>query len=480
MLFSSMWFVWVFLPFVLVGNFILSKLPYKKKATKYKAQNLFLLICSCLFYAWGGLYYFAVMAATIVINYFGVILFDRFRENPAKKKFFFVLTLVLNLAVMFYLKYFNFFVGMIEALANRQFGLQSVVLPIGISFYVFQSMSYVIDAYRGTVKVQRNFFDLALYVTLFPQLIAGPIVRYLDVENALANREETSVKVALGIKRFCYGLAKKVLIADTVAKVVDEVFARDAATLGANVAWLGILLYALQIYYDFSGYSDMAIGLGHMLGFEFRENFNYPYTSFSVQEFWRRWHISLSSWFKEYVYIPLGGNRKGAGRTYLNLFIVFLLTGLWHGANYTFLIWGIYYGVFLILERLFLGRLLQKNPVKILNVIYTLLVVLVGWVLFRSPNIEYAWTYLGQMFSFRSNAVTALNFGSMSMQVVLAAVAGILFSGLVQRPLAGPWEKVRGKTVVYWVDFAVQILLLIACIFSLTCSTYHPFIYFQF
>ena len=290
-----------------------------------------------------------------------------------------------NLLLLGYFKYFDFAAGALNALLGHEtVPLRNIALPLGISFYTFQALSYVIDLYRGEIKVQKNWFLLALYVSFFPQLIAGPIVRYADVEEQLARRTETAMKAAVGIKRFLYGLAKKVLLANTFALAADEIFglaARDASTA---VAWAGAVFYALQIYYDFSGYSDMAIGLGRIFGFHFMENFNYPYLAASVQEFWRRWHISLSTWFRSYLYIPLGGNRKGKARTLVNLMIVFLCTGLWHGANWQFVAWGVYYGLFLIAERLWLKPVLEKH--RLAGHIYTLVVVLAAWVIFRAPG----------------------------------------------------------------------------------------------
>ena len=272
------------------------------------------------------------------------------------------------------------------------------MLPIGISFFTFQAMSYVIDVYSGRAQVQKNILKFALYVSFFPQLIAGPIVKYSDVARQIDTRKESAPLFVSGQRRFICGLAKKVLLSNTFALTADAVWAMEPEQMGSLTAWLGALSYTMQIYYDFSGYSDMAIGLGRMFGFRFKENFNYPYTSLSVQEFWRRWHISLSSWFKEYVYFPLGGSREGSGKTYRNVFIVFLLTGIWHGANFTFLAWGLLYALLQIIERLFLGKLLVGNPVKPVNWVYTMLMVILGWVLFRSDNIVYAGKYIAAMF----------------------------------------------------------------------------------
>ena len=476
MLFSSIYFLWVFLPTVLVVNFILESVRLKRK-DRIRLKNLFLLTASLVFYAWGGFYYLFLMLAVILINYIG----GRFMEKADNKKLILIITIVLNISLLFYFKYFNLFISLAEKISKREpgaFGVKEVVLPIGISFYIFQAMSYVIDVYKERANVQRNIISFALYVSLFPQLIAGPIVQYSDIEEDLNERKETIEKTAAGIKRFCYGLGKKVILANTLAVVVDAIWEKSPDTFGAGVAWLGMICYTFQIYYDFSGYSDMAIGIGKMLGFNFKENFNYPYTSLSVTEFWRRWHISLSSWFREYVYIPLGGNRKGKIRTLINIFIVFLLTGIWHGANLTFFFWGIYYAIILIIERLFLGKALNKNRVNILNSIYTMFLVMVGWVFFRSDTLEYANLYISRLFADGKFNTTVLTF--LSMKVIIVLIAAVLFSGIVQRPLKEKYEEIKDKVFVRIPDIVLQILVLAYSIILIISGTYNPFIYFQF
>ncbi len=476
MLFSSIYFLWVFLPTVLVVNFILESVRLKRK-DRIRLKNLFLLTASLVFYAWGGFYYLFLMLAVILINYIG----GRFMEKADNKKLILIITIVLNISLLFYFKYFNLFISLAEKISKREpgaFGVKEVVLPIGISFYIFQAMSYVIDVYKERANVQRNIISFALYVSLFPQLIAGPIVQYSDIEEDLNERKETIEKTAAGIKRFCYGLGKKVILANTLAEVVDAIWEKSPDTFGAGVAWLGMICYTFQIYYDFSGYSDMAIGIGKMLGFNFKENFNYPYTSLSVTEFWRRWHISLSSWFREYVYIPLGGNRKGKVRTLINIFIVFLLTGIWHGANLTFFFWGIYYAIILIIERLFLGKALNKNRVNILNSIYTMFLVMIGWVFFRSDTLEYANLYISRLFAGGKFNTTVLSF--LSMKVIIVLIAAVLFSGIVQRPLKEKYEEIKDKVFVRIPDIVLQILVLAYSIILIISGTYNPFIYFQF
>ena len=504
MLFSSMIFLWVFLPLVITVNFMFTVIPFKSESARIRAKNTFLLIASLIFYAWGGIYYLLIMVFSVALNFLGGYFINKVRENKTKKKAALVITVVLNLAMLFFFKYFNMLIDIIESvmLAPKGFGavwstlislegtgalgIKEIVLPIGISFFTFQAMSYVIDVYTEKASVQKNLFDFALYVSLFPQLVAGPIVKYSDIELQLSKRRETLDRFVSGQKRFCYGLGKKVLISNALAKVADDIWALETSDLGAAVAWLGIIAYTLQIYYDFSGYSDMAIGIGRMLGFEFKENFDYPYTSLSVQEFWRRWHISLSTWFKEYIYIPLGGNRRGAGRTYLNLCIVFLLTGIWHGANFTFIAWGAMYGILLIIERLFLGKLLKKNPVKIINWIYTMFAVMIAWIYFRSENIFQAHEYIGQLFNFNSQRYSPIS--HLSMQVLIVITLAILFSGLVQRPVKALVEKMKenGKiptavtNIVKSVDLVAQIAILVLSIMALVSGTHNVFIYFQF
>lgn len=494
MLFSSMIFLWFFLPTVLIVNFISSFANLSSEAKRIRVKNIFLLLASFVFLGWGGIYYLLIMLTSIGINYCGGYFLSKCSAN--RRKALLVAVITLNLGMLFVFKYFNFFVIIAESFmkigqdggsifksmllmeGTGELGIKEIALPIGISFFTFQSMSYVIDVYMGKAKVQKNILDFALYVALFPQLIAGPIVKYSDVEEQLKHRKETMLLFLEGVKRFCYGLGKKVLLSNTFAEIADEIWALDMDKLGAPLAWLGMIAYTLQIYYDFSGYSDMAIGIGKMLGFRFKENFNYPYTSLSVQEFWRRWHISLSSWFKEYVYIPLGGNRKGKFRTYLNLFIVFLLTGIWHGANFTFIAWGLMYAVLLIIERLFLGKLLEKNPVKIINWLYTIFAVMIGWVFFRSDNILQAKAFIIQLFSSASTEYSILSYTS--MKLIIFMIFGLLFAGVVQRLLKDKYDEVKKKPLVQTVDFAFQIILLVLSVFSIVSGTYNPFIYFQF
>ncbi len=458
MLFSSMIFIWIFLPTVIGINFLLTVLPLPSHKIRISLKNGFLLAASLLFYAWGNIAYLPVLIFSILFNYYGGLLIgNSMGKGNGKTKLAFILGIDICLLILF--KYFG-------------------VIVIGISFFTFQAMSYVIDVYTGKVQTQKKILDFALYVSFFPQLVAGPIVKYGDVAQQLENRQETVFLFAEGQKRFCYGLGKKILLANTFAEAVDKIWAFDTTRLGSPAAWIGILCYTLQIYYDFSGYSDMAIGLGRMLGFRFGENFAYPYTSLSIREFWRRWHMSLSSWFKEYVYIPLGGSRQGQKRTCINLFLVFLLTGAWHGANITFVAWGVYYALLLILERLLLGRVLDKNPVKIFNWIYSMFFVMLGWVLFRSDSISQAIEYIRQLFS--GTASDAMLIMAMPTRMMAVLPAGLLLTGLLQRLLGKQYEKVKNLLPVRICDLCVQTVILILSIFMLVNGTYNPFIYFQF
>ncbi len=497
MLFASMTFLWIFLPVVIIVNAVLSMVKFENRENRILAKNIWLLIASLVFYAWGGIYYLLIMISSIAVNYVGGRIIGRIGAyDTLRRKRCLILVLVLDLGILFAFKYFNMVVMLLENLiaaimgergsfmnmllmeGTGSLGIKEIVLPIGISFFTFQAMSYVIDVYTGKVKVQKSILQFALYVSFFPQLIAGPIVKYSDVAEQIEDRKETTGLFYSGQRRFCFGLAKKVLLANTFAVTADAVFGLEPSKMGSSVAWLGALAYTMQIYYDFSGYSDMAIGLGRMFGFRFKENFNYPYTAVSIQEFWRRWHISLSSWFKEYVYFPLGGSRCSKGRTCLNILIVFLLTGVWHGANFTFIVWGLFYALLQIIERLFLKKLLDSNPVKPINWLYTMLMVVIGWVLFRSDNIIYAGQFLKAMFVPTTGIHSVLEF--MSMKLLIAFVAALVVMGFISRASAEVYKKIRTNEGVMLVDTAFTAVLLIASIISIVSGTYNPFIYFQF
>ena len=461
MVFSTPIFLFLFLPAVLVLNYIIPK--------KYiAAKNVVLLIASLFFYAWGEPKNVLLMLLSIAVNYVCGLLLGKFDSDEKKRKVVLWVSVVFNLGFLFFFKYFNFVTGGI---------FPAIKLPIGISFFTFQIMSYTIDVYRRSVEPQKSLLKLALYISLFPQLIAGPIVRYIDVEKQLTYRECTADKTARGMIRFSMGLAKKVIVSNTVAAICDGIFG-STNTVPAFTAWVGVICYALQIYFDFSGYSDMAIGMGHMLGFDFLENFNYPYVSCSVQEFWRRWHISLSSWFRDYLYIPLGGNRRGKVRTYINLIIVFACTGLWHGASFSFIVWGLWHGLFLVIERLGFKKVLDKLP-KFIGWIYTMLVVLVGWVFFRADTLSAAMKYLGEMFSFSGGVANGMaQFDNLSF--IITVIAIVLCTPVYQF-LKGKLEKTEvGKKAAFVIGAVLATGLFILSVIFLTGSGYNPFIYFRF
>lgn len=402
-------------------------------------------------------------------------------DRYAKKKIVLIVAIIFNLMILGYFKYFSSMMGALNGLIGKELiQVKTIILPLGISFYTFQIMSYIIDLYRGEIKVQKNIFRLALYITFFPQLVAGPIVKYHDVENQIAHRECTPEKIGYGIKRFIYGLGKKVIISNSIASVVDTIFTNSVDTISTLWVWIGVFLYTLQIYYDFSGYSDMAIGLGKMFGFDFMENFNYPYISKSIQEFWRRWHISLSTWFKEYVYIPLGGNRKGKVRTYFNLWIVFALTGIWHGATLNFLIWGLWHGLFMFIERLGVKKLLDKNPLKIINYIYTMFVVIVGWAMFRCDSWKQAYDTLYAMFKGGRVTNEMLWYNIASTRSLVIIVIAIILAGPLQKIFPKLESQFKGEQNFCLLEGILQFIILLIAIMFLVSGQYNPFIYFKF
>ena len=464
MLFSSMTFVCLFLPIVCALYFLFRKSNLK---------NYILLLASILFYAWGEPKYVTIMLLTIVVNYFGAYFIDKYKKQ---KRYILFGTILTNLAVLFYFKYFNFVMTNINVAFNADIPFLDIIMPIGISFYTFQALSYVIDVYRGDVNVQKRIDKLALYICLFPQLVAGPIVKYHDIENQIDNREERFDKVVYGVKRFIVGLAKKMLIANTMGAVADKIFALPVQDFGTPIAWIGALAYTFQIFYDFSGYSDMAIGLGSVFGFKFLENFNYPYISKSITEFWRRWHISLSTWFKEYLYIPLGGNRKGTRRTYMNLFTVFLATGVWHGASWTFVLWGLWHGLFNIIEKLTGWHKKEGKTVAFVQHIYTLLIVVLGWVLFRADNINYAGKYIQNMFGLiKTNNLHKVCYYIDNVEILIFIIA-VLCAMPVFRNIVNPIQnKLKNIAINSWILF-----LFIVSLSAIAASTYNPFIYFRF
>jgi len=482
MLFSSPVFLFVFLPAVLFLYFLLGN----------KLRNIFLLLSSLVFFAWGGVSYSVLLIFSIIFNYFIGRGIDKHSGSKLSSKYLGI-GVFLNLIFLGIFKYANFIVenlnGLLEVLSYKPFGDPGIILPVGISFYTFQAMSYLIDVYRKEAEVQKNPFNLGLYIALFPQLIAGPIVRYHDIAQQIKKRTVDSAIFAYGIRRFIIGLAKKVLLGNSMGLVADLAFNTPADQLSTPLAWLGLVTYALHIYFDFSGYSDMAIGLGKMFGFTFLENFNYPYVSRSIKEFWRRWHISLSTWFRDYLYVPLGGNRKGNWRTYFNLIIVFFVTGLWHGASWSFVLWGFLHGFFLIVERIGGSRFsgLFWRPVQHL---YTIFVVLMAWVLFRADSLGAALSYYGALFG---NGATQndfaiynkiLNFEFLlffTISLLSATGVFIKIGGFVETKLSGINERYLATTEVYRVFQAIFLIgIFVLCSVYLITNTYNPFIYYRF
>lgn len=468
MVFSSLTFLYFFFPAVFLLYFVCKNRVYR---------NALLLVASLVFYAWGEPKFVIMMLLASFVAYVGGLYIHKFdKQGKLKaKKAVFIITTVLLVLNLFVFKYLGFVCDNLNLLFGNKINIGQIILPIGISFYTFQILSYVFDLYKKEVGVQKNFFYLTLYVSFFPQLIAGPIVRYQTVEDEILNRHESFDEMVSGFKRFILGLAKKVIIANNVAKIAEIIYAGDAAVYGSFMYWVAAISYALQIYFDFSGYSDMAIGLGRIFGFHFLENFNYPYISLSITEFWRRWHISLSTWFRDYIYIPLGGNRVKKGRFILNIFAVWGLTGFWHGAQWNFIIWGLYYGALLLLEKMLFGKALQKLP-KILRWIYSMFFVLIGWVIFNLTDFGKLASALSVMFSFMPTDFAG----------VLAANSDIL-KGLFYMPLGlicmlpiyPRLNKAEGGAALC-VSNLLYLLLLAICIMFTLSSTYNPFIYFRF
>jgi alginate O-acetyltransferase complex protein AlgI len=474
MVFSSPTFLFLFLPVIYLLNLA---------APKW-LRNPLLLLASLIFYGWGEPFFVLVMVASTLANYSFARWQDHARRcgRPRQRRLAMVLMVVVNIGLLLVYKYTDFLLGTINQVLRLTIPLPGIQLPIGISFFTFQAMSYVIDVYRQETPVQKKFSHLLLYISFFPQLIAGPIVKYHDVAAQIEQRQLSIPETAAGIRRFIVGLAKKLLVANMVGQVADRIFALDPAFLDLPAAWIGALAYAIQIYFDFSGYSDMAIGLGHMLGFTFKENFLYPYAANSLQDFWRRWHVSLSTWFKEYLYIPLGGNRKGLLRTGLNRVAVFFLTGLWHGASWTFVVWGLYHGFFLILETYRIIRT-DRFPLRILRYLYTLLVVVCGFVIFRAETLAQGLAMLGRMVAGwqLQPAAQALLMEVLTPGVILT----LLIAGIAATPLV-PFLRRRlsdrsGLAVLLEpAGYVISAVLLVLCILALSASTYNPFIYYRF
>lgn len=450
-------FLCAFLPVV----FLLSRC-----SRSIRWQNGLLIVASLLFYAYGEPYYIFLMLISVFCNWlFGLAM----KDGP--KKWAVTLAVIFNIGLLFVFKYLDLAVAGINGLFHADISQPHLPLPVGISFFTFQALSYVIDVYRKDVPAQKSFARVLLYISLFPQLIAGPIVKYHDVEKEIAARTLSAKTTALGFRRFCVGMAKKVLISNTLASTADLLFAADPGYINIGSAWIAALCYLFQIYFDFSGYSDMAIGLGEVFGFHFHENFNYPYISHSIQEFWRRWHISLSTWFKQYLYIPLGGNRKGRMRTYVNKMIVFLATGIWHGANMTFVLWGLWHGSLILLE----DWLHLKRLPKWFSWTLTMLAVTVGFVMFRADTVSQGWIMIQKMF-------TGFSFAFEQKALMLSVCSPVLFAGLAAAAIGSTplWKKIPWNGRLLPLSYAGSYALLLVCILALSAGTYNPFIYFRF
>ncbi|MGN0605633.1 MAG: MBOAT family O-acyltransferase [Oscillospiraceae bacterium] len=466
MVFSSTVFLFIFLPLTYILYLVMPSV---------KAKNILLIIASLIFYAFGEPVAVFLMIFSITVNYFLGLCIANDNKNSGKPAM--ITAVVFNLLILCIFKYSGFFISTINSVLHISIPVPNIRLPIGISFFTFQILSYVIDVYKDKSLVQRKFSSLMLYISLFPQLIAGPVVKYYDISKQIDERTISAERTSQGIRRFIYGLAKKILIANTVGNTADAMFALSGDDMSILSCWIGGIAYVLQIYFDFSGYSDMAIGLGNMLGFSFKENFNNPYTADSMQDFWRRWHISISSWFKEYLYIPLGGNRKGKARTAINKIIVFFFTGLWHGANMTFVVWGLIHGFFLMLESYKIIPL-DKIRFKPIKHIYTMLVVTVTFVIFRSENLSYAWTFIGKMFTGFNISPESLNISMQQLTplFIAAVIIGIIFS----MPIAETARKKLSEKQYNRITYPCSTVLLLLCIISLSSATFNPFIYLQF
>lgn len=464
MVFSSLVFMFAYLPITLLAYYLVPR----------QGRNIFLFIVNLIFYGWGEPKLVLLMVFNIFFNYIGGWLVDKYRADAKKKKLFLILTCVLDIGILAVFKYTGMITETLNMLPFLNIPELQISLPIGISFYTFQTMSYVIDVYRDDAPVSKNFINFGTYVALFPQLIAGPIVRYRDVAEQLVNRRETLEMFTRCVKLFMVGLAKKVIIANTMGTLTTNIFATTDEN-GVVGTWVGMIAYTFQIYFDFSGYSDMACGLGNMMGFEFLKNFNYPYIAKSITDFWRRWHISLSTWFKEYVYIPLGGNRKGVKRQILNLLIVWGLTGLWHGAAYNFVLWGLYYGLLLILEKFVLKKFLDRLP-SFVQHIYTLFIIIIGWGLFYFTDVGQLGEFMVDLFNF-GNGIC----GNQAFNLIMSNLPMLIIAAVASTPLATMLYTRFEHTRFMWIPETLYCMgVLAVSTASLVNQSYNPFLYFRF
>ncbi|QUH27592.1 MBOAT family O-acyltransferase [Vallitalea guaymasensis] len=470
MVFSSLVFLFIFLPITLLLYFLAPR----------KIRNIILLVVSLVFYAWGEPIYILLMIFSSIVDYTHGMLIEKYREQDKKAKLVVLSSVIINLSLLGFFKYADFMILNINNIFGTTLSELNLPLPIGISFYTFQTMSYTIDVYRRQAPVQKNPIALATYVTLFPQLIAGPIVRYQTIADQINNRKETVDKFAIGLERFILGLGKKVLLANNIGLLWSQIQNTGFDNLTILTAWLGIIAFGFQIYFDFSGYSDMAIGLGKMFGFDFLENFNYPYISTSITEFWRRWHISLGSWFRDYVYIPIGGNRVSKLKVYRNLFVVWFLTGLWHGASWNFVLWGLYFGLIIAVEKAFLLKFINRLWKPIRHV-YALLLILIGWVLFSFDNLTDGIEYLKIMFGFSSVPIMNNQFVYyLYTNLILIIILIILSTPIIKKKYEMQVKgHVNSKLQTIVVPSILFLILFISTAY-LVDSTYNPFLYFRF
>lgn len=467
MVFSSLVFIFVFLPITIVAYYLAPK----------KLKNLVIFIASLIFYSWGEPIYILLMLFSTVFSYFTGLLIDKYKNSKKISTFLFLCSIVVNVGLLGFFKYYNFIISNMNTLFHLDLTQSTFSLPLGISFYTFQTISYLVDVYLRKANVQRNFVSFGTYITMFPQLVAGPIVKYSDISFQLKNRKHNLSIFGEGAELFIIGLAKKVLLANNIGILWSAVKETPLSELSVLTAWLGIIAFTFQIYFDFSGYSDMALGLGKMFGFHFIKNFNAPYISKSITEFWRRWHISLGTWFREYVYIPLGGNRGGRLKQLRNIIIVWFLTGLWHGASWNFVLWGLYFAFFLILEKTFLLKWLEKN--KIIAHIYTLVVVIIGWVFFELENISTCGHYIQVMFGLgRNPIVNAQSIYYLYTNLFLFIILAICSTDWLSKIQGYLKEKIKGKGAVVLALFYLGVMLISTA--YLVNETYNPFLYFKF
>ena len=434
------------------------------------------MLVSLLFYSWGEPIYINLMLASILIGYIGTIFIDKYKEDKEKSRCILVTTIVIILSTLIFFKYYGFLIDNINLIFGLNLKIRTLPLPLGISFYTFKLISYVVDVYTRKVKVQKNFINFATYVSMFPQLLSGPIVQYSTIENQLTNRKESIQKFSDGVEKFISGLGKKVIIANNIGLIWDQVIGNSISEISILTAWIGIISFTFQIYFDFSGYSDMAIGLGKMFGFDFYENFNYPYISKSITDFWRRWHISLGTWFKDYIYIPLGGNRTDKAKQIRNIFTVWLITGLWHGASWNYIIWGLYFGIILFIEKSGFLKILKKLPGLIGN-IYTMFLVIIGWVFFEFTNVKDAFTYIRAMFG----ANTTGWYDSLSLYLLGTNKTFLILAFICSTPIIGVFIKLfKRNRIGKIITIIFYILIVIIATAYLVGASYNPFLYFKF